>query len=88
MIKNPNGYETVKVGMTVEYRGCFGNGPVTTAKIESIDLCEDEHEKYGESVTEVDPSDLHRCCVSLDDNHWCYGYQIDTIVGFEDDDKK
>ena len=68
---------TVKVGMTVAYRSCFGSGSQSTAKIESIELCETEHEKDG---IPVDSDDLYRCCICLDNDSWCYGYQIDSII--------
>ena len=76
-----NGHKTVKVGMKVGYRGCFGSGPYEEVTIEGIELCEDEHEKYGEIVDEVDANDLYRCCLDLDNGHWAYGYQVERIIG-------
>lgn len=73
--------QIVKVGMKVKYRGCFGSGPVTEATIEYIELCESEHEKYGEPVSEVSVKDLRRCCLDLSDGHWAYGYQVVGIIG-------
>lgn len=75
-----NGHKIVKVGQKVKYRGDFGSGHVEVVKLEGIELCEDEHEKYGEPVDEVDVKDLYRCCVSLDNGHWAYGYQIVEIL--------
>ena len=71
---------TVKVGMSVAYRSCFGSGSQSTAKIESIELCETEHEKDGIPVDSVDSDDLYRCCIGLDNDSWCYGSQIDRII--------
>lgn len=79
-----NGYETVTVGMTVEYRQRFGRGACSQAVIETIELCENEYEKDGVAVTSVSAGDLHRCCLCLDDGHWCYGYQIDEILGVKE----
>ena len=76
-----NGNIIVKTGMKVKYRGSWGTGPLTTAKIIGIELCESEHEKYGEPVSAVYAKDLRRCCVDLSDNHWAYGYQIEEILG-------
>ena len=67
---------SLKVGDKVMYRGTFGRGVAKETTIESIELCEDEHEKYGEMVDEMTKADYERCCVSLADGHWCYGYQI------------
>ena len=75
-----NGHKTAKVGQEVKYRGDFGHGPIEVVKLEEIELCENEHEKYGEPVDEVDVKDLYRCCVSLDNGHWAYGYQIVEIL--------
>lgn len=76
-----NGFSIVKVGMKVVYRGSWGTGPRATAEILDMELCESEHEKYGEPVSEVSIKDLRRCCLDLSDNHWAYGYQIEEIIG-------
>ena len=76
-----NGINIVKLGMEVVYRGSFGSGAKANAKIEDIELCDNEHEKYGIPVEEVHFKDLRRCVVNLSDGHWAYGYQIDEVVG-------
>ena len=76
-----NGIEIVKVGMKVKYRGSFGSGPIEVVTIEYMELCEREHEKYGEPVSEVSVKDLHRCCLDLDNGHWAYGYQVCEVLG-------
>ena len=76
-----NGINIVKVGMQVNYRGSWGTGPLKTATIIGIELCESEHEKYGIATEQVYAKDLRRCCVDLSDNHWAYGYQIEEILG-------
>ena len=73
---------SVEVGMTVVYRGCWGAAAPKRAVIESIQLCENEGDKYGEYFDSVDVSDLRRCTLSLDDRHWCYGNQIEEVLGF------
>lgn len=72
----------VEVGMTVVYRGCWGAAAPKQVVIESITLCEEEGDKYGESVNCVGASDLKRCTLGLDDGHWCYGYQVEEVLGF------
>lgn len=78
----------VEVGMTVVYRGCWGAAAPKQVVIESITLCEEEGDKYGESVDSVDASDLNRCTLGLDDEHWCYGYQVEKVLGFVKDTDK
>lgn len=73
---------SIEVGMTVVYRGCWGAAAPKRAVIETINLCENEGDKYGLSVDSVDSSDLRRCTLSLDDRHWCYGNQIEEVLGF------
>lgn len=67
---------SLKVGDKVVYSGNFGRGIPKETTISSIELCEDEHEKYGEFVDEMTKDNYERCCLSLADGHWCYGYQI------------
>ena len=75
-----NGNKTLKVGMKVRYRTMFGGGPSKVATVESIELCKHEHEKDGESVNEVSVNKLFRCVLSLSDEQWAYGTQVDAIV--------
>ena len=76
-----NGNKTLKTGMAVMYRPCFGMDAPKRAVVLSMELCEDEHEKYGEPVDEVPADDVYRCCIVLDDEHWAYGYQVTEIIG-------
>ena len=76
-----NGNDKVKVGMRVDYRQNFGHGPYREAVIETIEICDEEHEKYGEPVDEVSPEELGKCAITLSDGRWCYGYQIDEVFG-------
>lgn len=69
-----NGHKTVKVGMKVKYRGCWGHDAIEEVTIEGMELCENEGEKYGEPVDEVNVEDLHRCTLDLDNEHWAYGW--------------
>ena len=73
--------DILKVGMTVIYRGSWGYDSPKYAVVTGIELCEQEHEKYGEQVDEVTASEVYRCCIDLNDGHWAYGYQVDKIVG-------
>lgn len=76
-----NGHNTLKVGMNVVYRGSWGQDAPKETTVEYIELCEREHEKYGEPVDEVAVQDISRCCIDLSDGRWAYGYQITEIIG-------
>lgn len=76
-----NGNNTLKVGMKVIYRGAWGTAAPKEVTVEFIELCENEHEKYGIPVDEVPVKDIEKCCLSLSDEHWAYGYQVTEIIG-------
>lgn len=80
---NTNGNKTVKVGMTVVYRGSWGHDAPKRTEIESMELCDCEGSKYGEPVSEIDIKDIRRTTFDLADGHWCYGYQITEVIGFK-----
>ena len=48
------------------------------AKITDIELCQNG-EKYGIPQKEIFIEDKDRCTFDLDNGHWAYGYQIQTI---------
>ena len=48
------------------------------AKITDIELCQNG-EKYGIPQKEIFSEDKDRCTFDLDNGHWAYGYQIQTI---------
>ena len=76
-----NGHKMLKTGMKVIYRGSWGTDAPKETTVEYSELCEQEHEKYGEPVDEGAVEDIKRCCVDLTDGHWAYGYQITEIIG-------
>ena len=75
-IKKENNTRKIKVGDIITYRPCWGANPETTAEVLAIDLCEEEEEKYGEEVQEVDAKDVRRCCFTLNNGRWCYGTAV------------
>lgn len=77
---NANGNTKIKVGMTVVYRGSWGHDAPKETTIEAIELCDTKGAKYGTPVESADVADIERCTFDLADGHWCYGYQIDSIV--------
>lgn len=68
--------ETIKIGDTVTYRGCWGNDVPKQTKVEGIELCRSIGGKYGKPVKEIDVKNIERGVFDLSDGHWCYGYQI------------
>lgn len=64
---------TIKIGDEVNYSilGHYG-----TAKVESIELCNDEWQAYGEDVKEVSGDDIKKAVFDLDNGKWVYGNQV------------
>jgi hypothetical protein len=76
---NANGNKTIKVGMEIYYRPSWGMDAPKISKVISIELCENENEKYGVSVEEVPVENVNLCVFDLSDGHWCYGWQVFAI---------
>ena len=66
------------VGDTVKWSGGFGGDAPKDAKVEGIEVCE-VGSKYGGVVHSIDWSevDSREVVIHLDNNHWCYGYQVE-----------
>lgn len=75
-----NGISIVKVGTKVCYRGSWGKGEYATASVIDIEECENG-EKYGTPVDSTPIEKVEDCVFTLDDGHWCYGWQIYEIIG-------
>ena len=70
----------IKIGTKVMYRGSFGRGLLETVKVTDIERNERKGEKYGgKSVKSVPFSEREYCVFVLDNGHWCYGFQIESI---------
>ena len=69
--------KTLKVGSKIQYRGRWGKDMPKETTILSIELCENEGDKYGKLVDEMTQENYMRCCLELADKHWCYGTQVD-----------
>lgn len=69
--------KTLKVNDKVIYRGRWGHDKPKQTTIESIELCKAEGEKYGTPIDSMTSRNYRKCVLSLADNHWCYGYQVD-----------
>jgi hypothetical protein len=69
----------LKIGDTVNWRGCFGSDPKKKAKVEGIQITGGG--KYGDDVDEIDWSEMYdrNAVVDLDNGHWAYAEQVSKI---------
>lgn len=69
---------SIKIGDTIQYKGCFGLDDPSPATVIAITLTEYPGDKYGDEVTEVSQGIVRqdRALFSLDNHHWCYGRQV------------
>lgn len=71
----------MKVGDIVKWHGCFGCNAAQEAKVECIEVVDAYEKEGGVEVDECDwPLPANRIVVSLDNGHWAYGSQIESIV--------
>ena len=75
----------IKIGSKVMYRGSFGMGCPEKVTIRSIDMCEEEGDKYGDAVESIDWDMKNYGCFTLSNGHWCYGGQIDSLLDEEEE---
>ena len=80
--------ETIKIGTKVIYRPAWGTEPPKAAVVEYIEKCANKREKCGDEVDEISWEDKDYGVYTLDDGHWCYGYQIDNIVKTDKTNKR
>ena len=78
----------IKIGSKVMYRGSFGMGCPEKVTIESIDMCEEEGDKYGDAVESIDWDMKNYGCFTLSNGHWCYGGQIDSLLDEEEPEEE
>ena len=78
----------IKIGSKVMYRGSFGMGCPEKVTIESIDMCEEEGDKYGDAVESIDWDMKNYGCFTLSNGHWCYGEQIDLLLDEEEPEEE
>ena len=78
----------IKIGSKVMYRGSFGMGCPEKVTIKSIDMCEEEGDKYGDAVESIDWDMKNYGCFTLSNGHWCYGGQIDSLLDEEEPEEE
>ena len=74
----------IKIGSKVIYRGTFGMGYPEEVTIEGISKCEFEGDKNGTPIDEIPFDEKDNCIFDLDNRHWCYGKQIDSLLDEEE----
>lgn len=69
---------TLKIGDKVTWRGGWGRDAPQVVRVVSMEVTDKPHEKYGDSVDEVDWSlvEDNRVCFILDNGSWAYSDQI------------
>ena len=67
----------LKMGDVVRWNGSWGSDPEELAKIKNIEICP-VGTKFGNEVKKVlwTTLDKKNVVVTLDNNHFAYGYQI------------
>jgi hypothetical protein len=68
--------DKIKIGDTVNWRGCWGFDDPKPAEIKQIELCT-ERSKEGTPVPEIDTHLKNSCVFTFTNNHWAYGKQIE-----------
>ena len=71
----------IKIGTEVIYRPAWATETPKTAKITCIEKCKREGDKYGKNVEQIAWISKNYGVYDLDDGHWCYGYQIVSLIG-------
>lgn len=72
--------EMLRIGDSVMWRGSWGRDMAKEVKITEIEIgCGDG--KHGTEVSEVSWDTIKEggVVVTLDNNHWAYGYQLDEL---------
>lgn len=67
----------LSVGDQVIYQPWSGNKKVAT--VEAITICR-EGEKYGRDVNHCDLDKHRNGVLDLDNEHWCYFYQVKNVI--------
>lgn len=75
----------IKVGTIVQYRGGFGADAPTIVKVIGIEKSQNKRNKCGKPVVSVPFAEKDYCVFDLDNGHWCYGEQVDSIVESENE---
>jgi hypothetical protein len=74
------GDKVIKIGSKVSYKGAWGTKPEKEVTIKGIEKCLEEGMKEGKPVDEIDWTEKDYGVYDLSDGHWCYGYQIASLI--------
>jgi hypothetical protein len=75
-----NSNQILKEGTKVMWKGCFGMFEAKPVTITHIERSEYKRCKYGKPVDEIPFADREYGIFYLNNEHWCYGEQIVSIV--------
>ena len=74
----------IKIGTKVKWSGSWNTDPEQEVIVESISKCEFEGDKNGTPIDEIPFDEKNNCIFDLDNRHWCYGKQIDSLLDEEE----
>lgn len=69
----------IKIGSLVGWSDAWNSRPIALAKV--VGICTiDTPVLDGKRLNYVDYQDKETCTFTLDNGHWCYGYQIHYVA--------
>ena len=74
----------IKIGTKVKWSGSWNTDPEQEVIVEGISKCEFEGDKNGTPIDEIPFDEKDNCIFDLDNRHWCYGKQIDSLLDEEE----
>ena len=69
----------LKIGDTINWKGSWGSDPSKKAKVTGIEVNCVSKDGDEVEVVEWGEVDSESVILSLDNDHWCYGYQVKQI---------
>ena len=70
----------IKIGSLVGWSGAWNSRPISLARVEKICHIDSPMTPDGKEIDSVEYRDKENCTFTLDNGHWCYGYQIHYVV--------
>ena len=74
----------IKIGSKVKWSGSWNTDPEQEVIVDGISKCEFEGDKNGTPIDEIPFDEKDNCIFDLDNRHWCYGKQIDSLLDEEE----
>ena len=70
----------IKIGSLIGWSGAWNSRPISLARVEKICHIDSPMTLDGKELDSVEYRDKENCTFTLDNGHWCYGYQIHYVV--------